>query len=120
MAVVALCTILTLSAQEDYHRAQLYFEPEQMPDMKPNKNGVAEVFSLLKENEGAKANNSVELYSLGITKGTDISRYQLIFATEVLEDLGIIYYTGGRLRYDRKIKTDINNSKIFKKFSERN
>ena len=33
-AVVALCTILTLSAQEDYHRAQLYFEPEQMPDMK--------------------------------------------------------------------------------------
>jgi len=89
----------------------------QMPSFKPDKNGVAEVFSLLRENEGARANSSVDLYVAGITKGTDITRYQLIFAAEVLEELGIISYGGGRLRYDRRIKNDINNSNIFKKFS---
>lgn len=33
-ALLLIGAVFTLSAQEDYHEATLYFEPEQMPDMK--------------------------------------------------------------------------------------
>ena len=33
-ALLLLGAIFTLSAQEDYKDAELYFQPEQMPDMK--------------------------------------------------------------------------------------
>lgn len=93
---------------------------DMLPSVDATREGVGEVFSLLRQNDGFKATSSFDLYAGGLAEASQISRYQLIFAAEVLEELGIIKYENGRMRYDRKVKSELSSSKIFCKISGRN
>jgi ssDNA-specific exonuclease RecJ len=91
-----------------------------LPEFNSTREGVGQVFTLLRSHDGFKAYSSFDLYAGGIAEEAQISRYQLIFAAEVLEELGIIRYENGRMRYDKKVKSDLATSKIYSRINGRN
>lgn len=86
---------------------------EFLPDLTPTRAAVGEVFSTVKGFDKKHAYTPSDLFFL-LGEDAYISRYQLIFAVKVLEELGIITFRNGRMVYDRNIRADINKSKIFK------
>lgn len=104
-------------------RAEVYVNEDiqisrMLPEISATREGVGEVFSLIKNCGNVRAANSRELYE-EIAKTAQITRYQFVFGAEVLEELGIISYENGRMIYDRRAKSDLGNSRIFRKISER-
>ncbi|MBR2968843.1 MAG: single-stranded-DNA-specific exonuclease RecJ [Clostridia bacterium] len=93
---------------------------DMLPSVDATREGVGAVFTLLRSRDGFKATCSFDLYAGGIAEAAQISRYQLIFAAEVLEELGIIRYENGRMRYDKTVKSDLASSKIYSNISGRN
>ena len=47
-----------------------------------------------------------------------IDERQFIFCTEVFLELGIFSVTGGRLRFESKVKNALDNSKIYRAIAE--
>ncbi len=86
---------------------------EFLPDLNPTREGVGEVFSIVKNMNGKRAYTPSDLYFI-IKEDAYISRYQLIFGVKVLEELGIIVFKNGKIEYDRTVRADLNKSKIFK------
>jgi hypothetical protein len=91
-----------------------------MPSLNVSREAVGQVFSILRLNDGIKASSSLDLYLAGLAEDAQISRYQFVFAVEVLEELGIIKYENNKMRYNRNVKSDITTSKIYSKLCGRN
>ena len=90
-----------------------------LPPLDATREGVGKVFATLRVYDRERADNSTSLYYAIGAEVPEISRYQFVFAVEVLVELGIIRFENGRMRYDKTVKTDINSSKIFAKISGR-
>ncbi len=54
-----------------------------------------------------------------ITKNPEYSPFELIFATAILMELGILKRIGGYIVRDKSVKSDIEKSKIYQKFLNR-
>ncbi len=54
-----------------------------------------------------------------IAKNPEFDSFELIFATTVLLELGILKKIGGYIVRDKSVKSDIENSKIYQKFLNR-
>ncbi len=90
-----------------------------LPPLDCSREGVGEVFTLLKQHVGDRAGSFYGLYESGVLEGSQITRYQFIFAAEVLGELGIFAFEGGRLCYDKAVRADLSASKIYTKISQR-
>ena len=92
----------------------------EFPVVDATREGVGEVFAILKNYKGARASSSAALYGAISQEVPEISRYQFIFAAEVLSELGIISFDSGRLHIDRTVRADLNDSAIYRKIGGRN
>ncbi|MBQ7163763.1 MAG: single-stranded-DNA-specific exonuclease RecJ [Clostridia bacterium] len=93
---------------------------DMMPKINATRAGVGEVFSAVTPFSGTAASSSAELYAALSEKVPYITRYQFVFAVEVLEELGIIKFENGKMKYDKSVRADITSSKIFTKSGGRN
>ena len=78
-----------------------------------------EVYAEIVKRSGQEAASSAELYSSIKEEVPYITRYQFVFATEVLEELGIVKFENGRMKYDRTVRSDLSSSEIFNKMGGR-
>ncbi|MBO7378108.1 MAG: hypothetical protein J6U35_04450, partial [Clostridia bacterium] len=88
---------------------------EEFPAVNATREGVGEVYALLRRFKGTKASSSAELFGAISKEVPEISRYQFVFAAEVLGELGIISFGSGRLYIDRTIRADLGDSAIYRK-----
>ena len=75
----------------------------------------SEIFKILRSLSGKEFSDSVNLF-YDNTVGTD--EKQFVFCTEVFLELGIFSATGGRLRFESKVKNALENSKIYRAVAE--
>lgn len=90
------------------------------PPISATRSDITSVYNFLRSAVGTRAGSSVELYFKIYQEVPEITRYQFVFACEVLIELGMFYFSAGKLRADTKVKSHLELSKIYTKFGGRN
>lgn len=88
---------------------------EKFFSLRTDRDKFAEVFGVLKSMSGKEFSDSASFFA---DNTVGIDQRQFIFCTEVFLELGIFSATGGRLRFDNKVKNALENSKIYRAITE--